>query len=340
MIKGFENHGFLKGKKNLSKRVASNHESGKEAALFCCPAVFHWVTRYKSTKQKGKKLLGMVIGLKHLSWYSLNHKNHERKDRMRAKVIALVNEKGGVGKSTSAATIGYILAQKKKKVLLIDFDGQGHASLLCGVRNINQLQETTATLLNRIICGEELPEAESFLHRHKGVDLIPSNSQLFALERNLSNADFRETKLQELTERFREQYEYILIDCMPNGGTTQINAMLSADELIIPTQAEVFSAVGMTQLARHSARIQKNTGRRLKIAGVLITMYDKRTSLSREVCGMLEEYKGIPIFKTRIPRSVKVGEAALYGQTISEYAPNHPAALAYEALVKELTENE
>ena len=116
--------------------------------------------------------------------------------------------------------------------------------------------------------------------------------------------------------------------------------MLSADELVIPTQAEVFSAVGLAQLSRHISLIQKNTGHPLKITGVLITMYDRRTSLNKEVCGMLEEYKGIPIFKTRIPRSVKVGEAALYGQTISEYAPNHPAALAYESFVKELTGNE
>ena len=176
-------------------------------------------------------------------------------------------------------------------MLLIDLDGQGHASLLCGVRNVNQLRETTASLLNRIIRGERLPEAESFLLRHKGVDLIPSNSQLFALERNLANADFRETKLRELTEQFREAYEYILIDCMPNGGAAQINAMLSADELVIPTQAEVFSAVGLAQLSHHIALIQKNTGHPLKIAGVLITMYDRRTSLTREVCEMLmDEY--------------------------------------------------
>ena len=188
---------------------------------------------------------------------------------MRAKVIALLNEKGGVGKSTTAATTAYLLARGGKKVLLIDLDGQGHASLLCGVQNINQLRETTASLLNRIIRGERLPEADSFLLRHKGVDLIPSNSQLFALERNLANADFRETKLRELTEQFREAYEYILIDCMPNGGTAQINAMLSADELGIPTQAEVFSTVGLTQLSRHIALIQKNTGHPLKIAGGL-----------------------------------------------------------------------
>ena len=259
---------------------------------------------------------------------------------MRAKVIALLNEKGGVGKSTTAATTAYLLAKGGKKVLLIDLDGQGHASLLCGVQNINQLWETTASLLNRIIRGERLPEAESFLLRHKGVDLIPSNSQLFALERNLANADFRETKLRELTEQFREAYEYILIDCMPNGGTAQINAMLSADELVIPTQAEVFSAVGLAQLSRHISLIQKNTGHPLKIAGVLITMYDRRTSLNKEVCGMLEEYREIPLFRTKIPRSVKVGEAALYGQTICEYAPGHPASLAYESFVKELTGNE
>ena len=253
---------------------------------------------------------------------------------MKAKVIALLNEKGGVGKSTTAATTAYLLAKGGKKVLLIDLDGQGHASLLCGVQNINQLKETTASLLNCIIRGEKLPKAESFLLRHKGVDLIPSNSQLFALERNLANADFRETKLRELTEQFREAYEYILIDCMPNGGAAQINAMLSADELVIPTQAEVFSVVGLAQLSRHISLIQKNTGHPLKITGVLITMYDRRTSLNKEVCGMLEEYRDIPLFRTRIPRSVKVGEAALYGQTICEYAPSHPAALAYESLTK------
>lgn len=258
---------------------------------------------------------------------------------MKAKVYGLINEKGGVGKSTTAATAAYVLAKQGKKVLLIDFDGQGHASLLCGVPNINKLPTTTATLMNAIIDGRALPKPESYLHHHAGVDLVPSNRQLFALERNLSNADFRETKLAELVNIFKDDYDYILIDCMPNGGTPQINVMMAADEIIIPTQAEVFSAVGLTQLARHINMIGKNTGHRLKIAGVLITMYDSRTFLSREVTGMLEEHtglNGVRIFNTRIPRSTRVGEAALYGQTICEYEPKHPAALAYENFVKEL----
>lgn len=261
---------------------------------------------------------------------------------MSARIIGLLNEKGGVGKSTTAATVAYLLAQQGRKVLLIDFDGQGHASLLCGVPNINGISVTTATLMNAIIDGEPLPEPESYLIHHKGIDLIPSNSQLFALERNLTNADFRETKLSELVDTLRDHYEYILIDCMPNGGTPQINVMMAADEIIIPTQAEIFSAVGLTQLTRHSSMIGKNTGHQLKIAGVLITMYDKRTFLAKEVGSMLEDatgLNGVRIFRSKIPRSTKVGEAALYGQTICEYEPKHPAALAYESFVKELTEN-
>ncbi|MCI8650734.1 MAG: ParA family protein [Anaerotruncus sp.] len=258
---------------------------------------------------------------------------------MKATVLGFINEKGGVGKSTSAATTAYLLAKQGKKVLLIDFDGQGHASLLCGVQNINRQEITIATLMNHIIDGEALPKPEQYLVHHAGVDLVPSNSQLFALERNLANADFRETKLREYVQTMRSSYEYILIDCMPNGGTPQINVMLAADALVIPTQAEVFSAVGLSQLARHASTIARNTGHSLKITGVLLTMLDQRTCLAREIGEMLAEHtqqNSIPIFQTKIPRSTKVGEAALYGQTICEYLPKHPAALAYEAFVKEL----
>lgn len=230
---------------------------------------------------------------------------------MNAKVTALLNEKGGVGKSTSATAIAYILAKQGKKVCLIDYDGQAHSSLLCGVQNVNSLPVTIATLLNKVIIDEQLPAPESYIINNNGVDLIPSNSQLFTLERNLCNVDFIERILKTYVDTIRERYEYIIIDTMPQIGTPMMNVLLCADSIVIPTQAELLSAVGMTELVRHCNTVKKNSSHNLKIEGLLITMYDKRTRLSADVLEMLETscQSRVRIFNAKIPRSVKVGEA-------------------------------
>ncbi len=194
------------------------------------------------------------------------------------KVIAIMNEKGGVGKTATATSLSYLLARRGKRVCLIDFDGQGHSSIIFGMKNKNQLKITVSTLLRKIMEEEALPKLEDYMIKTEcGVDLTPSNSQLFALERNLCNVDFREMILSKYVDTIKDRYDYILIDCMPQMGTPMINAMMCADSLIIPTQAELLSAEGLSELLKHYQMIQKNSNHRLKIEGVLITMESSHT---------------------------------------------------------------
>ena len=165
-----------------------------------------------------------------------------------AKVIAVMNEKGGVGKSATATTLAYLLAKRGHKTALIDFDGQGHASIIYGVKNTNKLEVTINTLLRKIIEDEPLPEPESYILKTGcGVDVIPSNSQLFTLERNLCNVDFRERMLSRYVDTIKDSYQYIIIDCMPQMGTPMINVMMCADSIIVPTQAELLSTRFLSQ---------------------------------------------------------------------------------------------
>lgn len=253
-------------------------------------------------------------------------------------VISIMNEKGGVGKTATATTLAYLLAKKGKKTALIDFDGQGNASTIMGVENPNALQTTIASLLNTIITDGELPPREEYIiHTKSGVDLIPSNSQLFTLERNLCNVDFRETKLSEFVDTIKSSYEYIIIDCMPQIGTPMINAMLASDYIIVPTQSEILSAQGLGLLMKHINTLRNNSGHCVQIAGILVTMISERTIIAAQVRDMLKtSFGNMHIFTASIPRSIKVAEACLYGQTICEYMPDNPAALAYEMFVDEL----
>ena len=260
-----------------------------------------------------------------------------------AKVVAVQNEKGGTGKTSTATALAYLLAKKGEKVALVDFDGQGHASMLCGVKNPNKLEVTISTLLNKVITGEPLPEPESYIFRNEnGVELIPSNSQLFMLERNLAGVDFREYKLSEYINTIKNRYSYIIFDCMPQIGTPMINVMICADSIIIPTQAELLSAQGLAELMKHYQTIRRNSNHNLRIAGILVTMDTERTIVSAHIKKMIENaFVGkVNIFKTTIPRSIKVAEASLYHQTICEYMPSNPAAIAYQNFVEELILNE
>lgn len=274
-----------------------------------------------------------------------------------AKIIAVMNEKGGVGKTATATTLAYLLAKRGHRTALIDFDGQGHSSIIFGVKNPNKLEVTINTLLCKLIedkslCddeslnedepligGEPLPAPESYIIKSKcGVDLIPSNSQLFTLERNLCNANFRERILSQYVDTIKDAYDYIIIDCMPQMGTPMINVMMCADSIVIPTQAELLSAQGLNELLKHYQSIRKNSGHILRIDGILITMDSPNTILSAQVNQLIQHgFAGkVPIFKTHIPRSIKVAEAVLYHKTICEFMPDNPAAIAYEQFVDEL----
>ena len=255
-----------------------------------------------------------------------------------AKIIAILNEKGGVGKTASATTLACLLSKRGYRTALIDFDGQGHSSIIFGVKNTNKLETTISTIIRRLIEDEPLPAPGTYILKTEcGVDVIPSNSQLFTLERNLCNVDFRERILTQYVDTIKDNYDFIIIDCMPQMGTPMINVMMCADSIIVPTQAELLSTQGLAELLKHYQVIRKNSNHRLRIDGILITMDSANTILSAQVNAMIQ--KGfadkVPIFKTRIPRSIKVAEAVLYHKTICEYMPENPAAIAYEHFVDE-----
>ncbi len=255
------------------------------------------------------------------------------------KIVGIMSEKGGVGKSTTATTLAYLMAKRGQKVLLVDFDGQANASFAMGIENPNELPFTISSLLQCAIEYREFPDPETYLfHGANGVDVLPSNRDLFVLERNLAGVDFRERKLAEVMEQFRTLYDVILIDCMPQAGISMINVLMTVDSILIPTQAELFSTQGLGELLRHHQILKRNTGRDVKIEGILITMDAEQTMVSAYMKEELQQAYGgkIRIFETTIPRSIKVSEACLYHKTICEYLPNNPAAIAYTNLLKEL----
>ncbi len=256
-----------------------------------------------------------------------------------AKVIAFSNEKGGVGKTAATTTLAHLLANQGNKVCVVDFDGQANTSMILGVENTNKLSTTVGNLMDTTMADKELPDPNTYiLHMRNNVDLIPSNSDLFALERNLNATDFREEVLSKLMDELRPLYDFILIDCMPQMGTALLNVLLCADSVVIPTQSELLSAHGLTVLLKHIKRIQKNKACNLKIEGILINMDLAHTTTSKEITSYLKSTygKSIRIFKTRIPRSIKVAEASIYQQTICEFDPLNPVSIAYEKFAKEL----
>jgi len=260
-----------------------------------------------------------------------------------AKVIAIMNEKGGVGKTATATTLAERLAKLGYRTALIDFDGQGHSSIILGVKNVNKLEITINTIIRRLIEEQPLPSMDAYIIKTNcGVDLIPSNSQLFTLERNLCNVDFRERILFQYVDTIKSQYDYIIIDCMPQMGTPMINVMMCADSIIIPTQAELLSTQGLAELLKHYQVIRKNSNHQLTIEGILITMESANTIVSAQVNEMIQYgfADKVPIFKTHIPRSIKVAEAVNYHKTICEYMPANPAAIAYNKFTMEFLEGQ
>ena len=220
-----------------------------------------------------------------------------------AKVIAVYNKKGGCGKTTTATTLAYLLARCGKRTALIDLDSQGDSSLAYGVPNPDKLQTTILSLVKQVIIGEPLPSPSSYMYSYHGVDLVPSNEEISTLERNLSNVDFREYILKEYISQISPSYDYIIIDCMPNFDTSMLNVMVCADSVVIPTQAEYYSAIGSMKFIRNFQQIRQHANPKLEIAGILITMNQGNTNLSTQITQELERTIGnqIRIFNTRIP---------------------------------------
>jgi chromosome partitioning protein len=245
--------------------------------------------------------------------------------------IAIANQKGGVGKTTSTINIAAYLGIKGKKVLVVDMDPQGNASSGFGL-DIHKLNRTIYEVLL-----EEFSAAECILPlKEKNVWILPSNVNLAGLEVDLLELENKHEQLKIVLNSIRNQYDYILIDCPPNLGILTINALCAADGVIIPLQTEYYALEGITQLIRVIDRVQKSLNPSLVLTGVLLTMYDQRTNLSKMVVEDVRTHFKDKVFETIIPRNVKLSEAPSYGQSIAVYAPDSPGAITYDKVVDEL----
>lgn len=259
-----------------------------------------------------------------------------------AKIISIANQKGGVGKTTSTVNLGIGLAKEGKRVLLIDADPQGSLTASLGYEEPDSINVTLASIMTKVINDEEVGLEEGILHHDENVDLLPSNIELSALEVSMNNVISRELILKEYINLIKDQYDYILIDCMPSLGMITVNALVASTSVLIPVQAAYLPVIGLQQLIRTISMVKKRLNRKLKIEGILLTMVDFRTNYAKDIATKLKETYGssIEIFDQTIPLSVRASETSAEGISIYAHAPRCKVANAYEGLTKEVIENE
>lgn len=246
------------------------------------------------------------------------------------RVISIANQKGGVGKTTTSVNISTILAKKGKKVLLIDTDPQGNATSGIGV------DKKTDKSIYDVIIGETTLEEATKDTQVKNLKICPSNINLAGAEVELVSMMSREYRLKEKLEEEKENYDYIIIDCPPSLGLITLNAFTASDSVLIPVQCEYYALEGLEQLMNTINLVKKHLNKELELEGAVLTMYDSRTNLANQVVKEVKNYFEDKVYKTVIPRNVRLSEAPSYGMPISVYDPKSKGAKCYERLVKEI----
>ena len=256
----------------------------------------------------------------------------------KATVIAVVNQKGGTGKTTTCENLGVGLAMEGKRVLLVDTDPQASLTVSLGNPYPDELSPTLSDMMGKIITEKPIAPGEGILRHPEGVDYMPANIELSGLEVSLVNAMSRETILRQYLDTVKQNYDFILLDCMPSLGMLTVNALAAADNVLIPVQAAYLPAKGLEQLLETVNKVKRQINPKLKIEGILLTMVDSRTNYSKDISNLIRESYGgkLKVYKTDIPRSVRAEEISAEGTSIFKHDPKGKVAEAYKILTKEV----
>ena len=254
----------------------------------------------------------------------------------KATTIAVINQKGGTGKTTTCENLGVGLAMEGKKVLLVDADPQGSLTVSMGWQDPDTLPITLSALMQKAMNDQCIPPGKGILHHAEGVDLIPANIELAGLEVALVNTMSREKVMKQVLENAKREYDYILIDCTPSLGMLTVNALAAADSALIPVQAQYLSAKGLEQLLQTVQKVRRQINPKLKIEGILLTMTDSRTIYGQQISNLIRQAYGkhLKVFDQTIPRSVRAAETSTTGKSIFQYDLKGKVAEAYHSIAK------
>ena len=258
------------------------------------------------------------------------------------RVIAVANQKGGVGKTTTCVNLGIGLARSGKKVLLVEADAQGSMAVSLGIEEPDELDVTLVNIMEKVINDEDVEPGEGIIHHEEGIDFIPANIELAGLETSLVNVMSRETILRQYLDSLKREYDFVIIDCMPSLGMITINALVAADDVLIPVEVAYLPVKGLQQLIKTIGRVRRKLNPSLNIMGILLTKVDRRTNFARDISAQIREVYGerVHIFENCIPLSVKAAETTAEGKSIYLHDPKGIVAGGYFSLTQEVLADE